>query len=213
MNLETSKNLGGIGALLIVIGSIGTFAYGLVGAVGFIGLIFVLIALKGLADYYKEAGIFNNALYGFIASIIGGVAAFAVLIVSLINALVQLDITDWTQWAIQVQNDAAAGDFSALWNLIWPIVIGGIIALVVLFVFAIVSAIFYRKSLSLAGSKTGVGIFGTAGMLLLIGAILTIILIGFLIIWIGAILLIVAFFSIKTGQTQTPQTPPAPPPS
>jgi len=70
MTPETSKTLGGVGALLMVIGP---FLGASSGVLGLIGLILVMIALKGLSDHYNDAGIFNNALYGFIMAIIGGV--------------------------------------------------------------------------------------------------------------------------------------------
>jgi uncharacterized membrane protein len=43
--------------------------------------------------------------------------------------------------------------------------------------------------------KSGIGLFSTAGLLMLIGAIIPII--GLLIIWIGLILAMVAFFQMK----------------
>jgi len=81
----------------------------------------------------------------------------------------------------------------------------------VLSICVIIAVIFSRKSLDLASAKTGVGMFGTAGILMLIGGILAIVFIGYLLIWIAWILIAVAFFSIKT--TATPQPQPPPPPS
>jgi uncharacterized membrane protein len=83
-----------------------------------------------------------------------------------------------------------------------------IIALAALFVFMIISAIFFRKSLSLLSMKSGERIFETAGLLWLIGAVLTIILVGLILIWVAWILIAVGFFSIKT--TAAPQPPPPP---
>ncbi|MDH5733147.1 MAG: DUF996 domain-containing protein, partial [Candidatus Bathyarchaeota archaeon] len=82
-------------------------------------------------------------------------------------------------------------------------------SLVLLFIFVVVAAIFYRKSLTTLTEKTGVGLFGTAGLLLLIGAVLTIIAIGFLLIWIALILLTVAFFQIRAEPTQPPPMTPS----
>lgn len=209
MNLETSKNLGGIGALLLVIGFLGLIGTGYSGILSLVGLVLVLVAMKGLSDYYKEAGIFNNTLYGFVTSIIAVVAFVAVIAVTLLNALADLGIADWTntaEWTAAFQEHLS--DMSALFKFI-----GGIIlAVVVLFILLVIAAIFYRKSLNMLSSKSGVGMFSTAGLLLLIGAVLTIILIGIIIIWIAIILLAVAFFSIKSPTTQaTPSTSPPPP--
>ncbi|MFZ0965368.1 MAG: DUF996 domain-containing protein [Candidatus Bathyarchaeia archaeon] len=204
MTLESDKTLGGVGALLVVIGFLGFFASGYVAILALIGMIITLIALKGMADHYNEAGIFNNALYGVITLIIGVVAFIATLVVVILMALSSIDI-DWTNpAAIQ----AYFTDFTNIWNIIGA----AIGALVVLFVFTIVSAIFFRKSLISLSAKSGEKIFETAGLLWLIGAVLTIILIGFILIGIAWILIAVGFFSIKPTATQPPTAPPQPPP-
>jgi len=208
MTLESSKNLAGIGAILLVISPL-VFYNVYAGIISLIGIILVLIGMKGLADHYNEGGIFNNALYGFITTIIGGVAFVGVLVMTVITAITQLGITDWTDWATKIQQNPM--DWSTLQNMVGPIIIGAIAALIVLFIFMIISAILYRKSLSALATKSGVGMFETAGLLLLIGAVLTIILIGFLLIWIAFILAAVAFFSIKTTPTQPPTTTPPQP--
>jgi uncharacterized membrane protein len=82
-------------------------------------------------------------------------------------------------------------------------------SLVILFIFVVVATIFYRKSLTTLAEKTGVGLFGTAGLLLLIGAVLTIIAIGFLLIWVALILLTAAFFKIRAEPTQPPPMTPS----
>ncbi len=206
MNLETSKNLGGIGAILLVIGFLGIFGTFYAGVLGLIGIILVLVAMKGLADNYNEAGIFNNTLYGFILTIVGGIAFVGTLVATFLMALTTLPITDWmnaAEWMEAFQEGFI--DPSVILGLLAAI----IAALVVLFVFVVISAIFYRKSLNLTAAKSGVGMFSTAGMILLIGAVLTIILIGFIIIWIAMVLLAVAFFSIKPI-TAAPAPPPPP---
>ncbi len=208
MDLDVSKNLGGIGAILLVIGALGFLGTGYAAILSLVGIILVLIAMKGLADYYNEGGIFNNALYGFLTTIVGAVASVAVLVISVLFALTTLAI-DWTnpaEWTTMFQDFT---NFSVLWTLIGSI----IVALIVAFVFAIITAIFYRKSFNLLATKSGVNMFSTAGLLLLIGAVLTIILIGFIIIWIAFILLAVGFFSIKTTTTQPPPAASPTPPS
>jgi uncharacterized membrane protein len=202
MTLESSKTLGGVGAILVVVGFLGFFGYAYAGILVLIGAILTLIALKGMSDHYKEAGIFNNALYGFITAIIGVVAFIAAMVVVIIMAISGLD---WTDPAAIQQYFM---DLSNVWNIIGTV----IIAFVVLFVFFIIAAIFARKSLSMLSAKSGEKIFETAGLVWLIGAILTIVLVGLILIWIAWILIIVGFFSIKTTATQPPPQPPPPPP-
>ena len=66
MSVETSKILGGVGALLMFIGIIPYINY--FGVIELVGLILVMISLYNLARHYNEGGIFNNALYGLITA-------------------------------------------------------------------------------------------------------------------------------------------------
>jgi uncharacterized membrane protein len=204
MDVSTSKTLGGIGAILMFIMP---FLGGYGGILGLIGLILVLIAMKGLANTYSEQSIFNNALYGIIAAIVGGVITIAIMFWGLVDFFIALgiDIANWTNPAILSSIDwTELMNFTILTDFLMYIAA----AVIVLFVFLIITAIFLRKSLNLLSAKSGVGLFGTTGLLILIGAVLTIIAIGLLLIWIAFILLAIAFFSIKTTPAQA-----APPPS
>jgi uncharacterized membrane protein len=193
MTLESSKNLGGIGALLVVLSPLGRGLFS--GALGIVGLILMLIGLNGIAVDYKERKIFDNALYGVIVAIVGVVAAIAVIVVTVLATLSSLGInlhnwTNWSQVGNLLRNPANTG---SLWGFIGGVVIG----LVVLFAFAIVSAMLFRRSLNILSTKTKIDMFHTAGLLMLIGAVLTIVLVGLLLIWVSFILIAVAFFSIK----------------
>jgi uncharacterized membrane protein len=65
-DLESNKNLTGIGSILLIFP-----------VVSIIGIILVYIGIKGLSDYYKEPGIYENALRGLIFGIIVLVAIAA----------------------------------------------------------------------------------------------------------------------------------------
>jgi uncharacterized membrane protein len=193
MEFQTIKALGGVGALLLFIGCL-TFISPAVGILGLIGLILVLIALNGFATYYKEKGIFNNALYGIIIFIVGVVITIAVAVFILVDFLTSLgiDLTNWqslqsVDWASIMTPDKIMG-----------LVGSGIVALVILFIFCILGAYFLRKSLDLLATKTDVKLFATTGLIILIGAVLTIVLIGFILLFVAILLLIISFFSIKT---------------
>jgi uncharacterized membrane protein len=152
-----------------------------------------------------NAGIFNNSLYSVITSIIGGIIFVAAL---LVTALSFLDVIGFDPYPDR-------SDPTVFSNIGWMgIITFEIIAdyaaapigsVVILFILAVVAAILYRKSLTALAQKSGVGLFGTAGLLLLIGAI-SIIAFGFLLIWIALILLTVAFFQIRTEPTSTTPT-------
>jgi uncharacterized membrane protein len=207
MTIETSKILGGVGALLMFVGIIPVISS--YGVIELIGLILVMVALYNLASYYTERGIFNNALYGLIAGIVGGVIAVGVVILSVLTSLSDFLYTVYPNWN---------GDWSALSGLtpdtsnlsldaIVPFLTGLFAALLILWIFAIIGFYFVRRSLTSLSAKSSVGLFSTAGLLMLIGAVLIIAVgIGLLLIWIAMLILAIAFFQLKPQQTQ-PATP------
>ena len=205
MNLETSKNLGGVGAILMFIGVLPLFAYS--GIISLVGLILVLIAMYGLASYYNESGIFNNALYGVIAAIVGGVVGAVVLVAGAMNFFADIGLSLWN-----LQDVSALSGISQdlILTHIWDFIAIILVAWVILVVFAIIAAVLIRKSLGAMSSKTGVGLFGTTALLILIGAVLMIIFIGALLIWIALLLLAVAFFQIKPQHAQPAMSAAAP---
>jgi uncharacterized membrane protein len=211
MSIETSKILGGIGAILMFIGVIPVVSS--YGVIELIGLILVMVALYNLASYYAEGGIFNNALYGVIAGIVGVVVAVGVVVLAVLTSLRDFLYAIFPSWN---------GDWTALSGLtpdpsnisleaIGPFLAGIFATLIILWVFAIIATFFARRSLVSLSAKSGVGLFSTAGLLLLIGAVLIIALgIGLLLMWIGALLLAIAFFQLKPKQTQPAMSAAAP---
>jgi uncharacterized membrane protein len=196
--------MGGVGAILLFIGVLPWIApYGWV--VGLIGLILAMLGFKGIADYYKEAGVFNNALYAVILAVVGVVVFFVLLFTAAVGFLADLGLTfsNIAEWSASISQLDLMGT-SVIWDFIAQILLAG----VVLWICLIIAAILLRKSLGVVSAKSGVGLFGITGLLILIGAVIP--LIGLLLIWIGILLLAVAFFSIRPQQAQT-ATPAAAP--
>ena len=166
MSLESNKTLGGVGAILLVIPFL-----------NLVGIILVLIAMNGLADYYQDEDIFKNALYGLIFGIIGIIALIAVIIMFFFSYTITQSYTIPTS----------------------PSPIVGIsifiIVFAVMYIFSLISAIFYRKAFNKLSEKSTEKTFETAGLLLLIGAIIPVI--GEILRFIAWILAAVGFFSIK----------------
>jgi uncharacterized membrane protein len=175
------------------------------GIVEVVGLILVMSALYNLGSSYKEVSIFNNALYGLITAIIGSVVSVVVVIVTVLTSL-----TDFLQTVFPDWN----GDWTVLSGLtpdptnisldsIAPFIVGIFTVLIIVWVFSIISAFFIRRSFGTLSEKSGVNLFSTAGLLLLIGAVLIVIFgIGLILIWISALLLTIAFYQLKPKQTQ-----------
>ena len=184
-NLGNAKILGGVGALLMLIGG---FIAATFGVLSFIGFILVFIAVKMIADEAKEKAIFDNYLYSFVASIIGFAALIAIALVVLANV-------GGIQFFIDLQNMAMSEPLE-IWNTLQPVIFGALAGLIVFWIILVIAMLFFRKSFNLIAEKTGVKWFATTGLLFFIGTILAIILIGFIVLIVAMILEIVAFFSL-----------------
>ncbi len=218
MTLETSKILGGIGALLMFLGILPYIGY--FGIVEVVGVILVLVSLYGLANFYREKGIFNNAIFGVLAAIVGAIISGVVIVVTVLASLTDFLYQVFPDWN---------GDWAAIQGLtpntanidpsaIIPFITGMILVFVVVWVFAIIAAFFIRRSLKELAVRSGTGLFSTAGLLLLIGAVLIIIFgLGIILVWIATLILAIAFFTMKTPEPVPPptveSTPPPPPTS
>ena len=213
MNLESAKSFGGVGAILIFIGGLAFFVQPLLTlGLGVVGAILMLISLHSLAHYYTEKGIFNNGLYGFITFIVGGIVSFAGFIylffyTSYVNDFVGVLYPgfngDWTNLPnLQVNPNINPADVAPF--------LGPIIAiLVVTWLFIIIGSFFTWRALKHVSSKSSVGLFSTAGLLMLIGAIIPIF--GLILVWIAILLIAIAFFQIKPQTEQTMAAMPPPP--
>jgi uncharacterized membrane protein len=164
-----------------------------------------MVALYNLASQYGESGIFNNALYGLIAGMVGVGVSVAAVFIAVLTSLTDFVYAVFPGWN---------GDWAALSGLtpdpsnltletIAPFLVGIFVVFIILWLFSIIATFFFRRSLGTLSVKSGVGLFSTAGLLLLIGAILIILFgIGLILIWISALLLAIAFFQIKTREPQ-----------
>ncbi len=147
-----------------------------------VGVILVLIAMKGLADDYNDPEIFKNAFYGFIFGFVGVIALLAVIVM-------------------------AAFGFATISPVTTPFAGFGLIvvAFIVMYVFSLLAAIFYNKALNILSEKSGENMFNTAGMILLIGAIIP--LIGEILKLVAWILAAVGFFNIRPSTQVFTSTP------
>ena len=103
-------------------------------------------------------------------------------------------------------------------GILFGLTIIGIFIAIPLFIvaaiFELLMVIYVRRALHTLAGRSGVTLFRTAGTLLLVGAILTIFVIGAFFMFIAYILLAVAFFSLKPNTNPpTYNNYSAPPPS
>jgi uncharacterized membrane protein len=202
MTPESTKIMGGVGAVLMFL-SVIPINYAMI--LSLVGLILVLTALYGFAGVYRERGIFNNFLYGILVGIVGAVVAVAVAFASVLTSLTTLLHALYPGWN---------GDWMALSGLtpdisgitpgdVMPLLGGLIMVVVVIWVAIIIAAFLMRRSLNALAAKTNVNLFSTAALVLLIGAFLVIVVVGFLLIWVAMLLVAIAFFKIKSQPEYT----------
>ena len=144
-----------------------------------VGYILTLIAVKFVSDEVHDGLIFSNMLYAVIAGIIGVAVGASVFFFGALSSIY-------------------TGGVSA---------IGGVIGfLAIAWIALIVSSLFIRRAFDGMANRLGVGTFRTAGTLYFVGALLTIVLVGFLLLFVAYILQVVAFFSINdSGVATQPQ--------
>ncbi|MEM2095265.1 MAG: DUF996 domain-containing protein [Candidatus Caldarchaeum sp.] len=186
-DISQARLLGGVGSIMLFLSIIPNIGF----VLSIVGFILVLLALKYISDAVQQGDIFRNALIAAIVGIVGAVAGVVVGGAGLL--------------AVLGGGATPMGpDFGLLFTTI-------LITVAVVWVFAVVSSFFLRKSLNLVGDTLGIKMFRTAGLLLFIGALLTIVLVGALVVLVADVLLAVAFFQIQPGAGAPPPPPPPPP--
>jgi uncharacterized membrane protein len=204
MTLKSSKTLGGIGAILMFIGVLPYISY--FSIVELVGAILVLIALYGFAGFYKERGIFDNSLYAIITGIVGVVLAAVIGIAVILPNIKDFLLIVFPSWNGDWQTlSSLSGMIPNTSNInfgdIIPFITAAILVIATLWVFGIIATFFVRRSLVQLSAKTNIGLFSTAGTLVLIGALLIIVGFGLILMWLGVLILAIAFFKIRTEET------------
>ncbi|MBM3898502.1 MAG: DUF996 domain-containing protein [Thaumarchaeota archaeon] len=191
-SLSQAKTMGGIGSILVLLGIVPLAGP----ALEIFGFVLMLVAIKSISDALNNKSVFNNAIISVVAAIAGIVAGIVVGVVGMLSFF----------GPGMFQGNMMPGrfqpsDFMSM-NFLGPIIAG----LVIIWIAFIVSGVFLKKSFDSIASGLNVKMFGTAALLYLIGAVLTIVLVGFLVIFVAAILQVVAFFSIPENPPQAAPT-------
>ncbi len=182
MDPQTTRTLGYTGALLLALGSIGSFfSLGLYysplspltvlssvfGILAFVGIILFLVAMWGYSKAYGDSGIFNNALFGFLSSIVGAIISAVIILFITFSNLREI-IGSYTP-----SQPFDAGDVTRLMESM----IGTLaIVLIATAVILLVQSLFYMRAFNKLSDKSGIKLFRMAGMLLVVSAGVSIIL-------------------------------------
>jgi len=185
--MKDAKMLGGIGAILSLL----SFVPRVGTVLAIAGLVLVLVAVKYISDVVNEPKIFKDVLMAVIIEIVGVVLLFTVVFAAFLSPAF---------WASIMRPRAAIFTAAGV----------AILGLVALWVCLLIGAVLIKRAYERIAELTKVDLFKTTGLLYLIGAALTIIIVGLLVTLVAKILEAVSFFSLP--ETYPPVPPPPPPP-
>lgn len=154
---------------------------------GLATMILLLISQYNFSRVYEKPEIFKKALTGTIVVVAG-------------NVLGGIFVTIGIGAAIFGSSGAGGVDSIESYQQIASQIFGSgmsIFGAIIMFAAAIVGIYFIFKSLQALAEQSNITMFKTAGLLYLIGTIASIILIGGLVVFVGWILHIIAYFSIQ----------------
>ncbi len=161
--------------------------------VTFAGLFFILKGVKYLSVFYKNKEIYNNFIISFI------ILLASLIIIPFFNYIT-------TQLAVGSLYSSASN--STIYNItqlsnpiqpIFSIISIAVLSIVIGLVLSLLSYFFMYRSYKKISQLTGITEFNTAALIIIIGAILTIIVIGGLVIFIGLVYAGLAWYKLKNG--------------
>jgi len=156
--------------------------------VSLVGYILIIVAVRDISNDLQDREIFHNIVIAAGTGIVGAIAGALVVFIGVLGSSFTFGLS------------GAAG-----------VAFGLLIAWISL----VVSAVFLRRAYGTMATRLGVGTFRTAATLYLVGAALTIVLVGFVLLFVAEILQAIAYFSIPdqpttqgTGASPSPAAPP-----
>ena len=138
--------------------------------VSLVGWILILLATKEISESVQDKTIFDDATLAAITAVIGAVVFSGLIFLYFFG-----------------------GPFGFGPALFIPF----LVALGTFWVFTVISATFLKRSYEKISQRLNVSAFATTGLLYLIGAALTTVFVGFLILLVALIFQVVAYFSIQ----------------
>lgn len=182
-SISEARTLGGIGSILVLLTAVPNVGW----LLGIAGFVMILIAINGISTAVGDRKIFDDMLIAIIL-VVGAIALGTIAILGAVFHV--LDYGTFVGSHFVPPPSLTFGDIVGS-------VAGLIAGLLAVWVLLVVSAAFVRKAYNLIGAKLNVKMFETAALLYLIGAVTTILAVGFVVIFVAQILLAVSFFSIS----------------
>lgn len=184
VNFQYSKTLAGEGSILLLLGIVPYVGW----ILGIIGIVLFLRGIKELSNYYQDENIYKDSWTGvkyYIIALIAAAVATAAITVGVASA------TGFTFKSNFVLTPGFAVGLTAF-----------LAGLVIAFVFNVLAATHLRKTLGTLAQRSGEASFTTAGSLLWLGSILTIVVVGLVLIFVAWIFATIGFFTMKPRELQ-----------
>lgn len=205
MDLRNAKTIGGIGTILLCLSFIP--AIGVLFAIP--GVILVLVSLNEIARKLNESRIFNNYLISVILNAISVLVAVTGLVYTaflFMSSVIKLPFEEFSNVSPEVLFNRifSQGELLSIMESFgkWLWIV--LLVLVIIYALMVVSGYFIKESLNEVGEKLNDSNFKTAGLLIFLGNLLSILFgLGFIIVLVGDIFLAIAFFSIKVEAAET----------
>jgi len=188
-NLREARTYGGVGSIL---SAFGIFVPYVGIPLLIVGFVLEVLAVDKISSVLNEKEIFKNYLISIVVEL-AGVAIAIILGIAYLGVAILRGFL-----ATEMIYSRREFLFSILGLLL--------LVLLVIWIEAIVAAIFLKKSFDLISKKLNVSLFSTAALLYLIGAVTSIVIVGFLIMFVANILKIAAYFNIPEATTQAPSS-------
>jgi len=199
MDLRNARTIGGISTILLCLSFIP--AIGILFAIP--GVILMLVSLNEIAKKLNESKIFNNYLISVALNVVAalvGITGFVYTAFLFINTIIRLPLEELSNISPEVLFNRifSRGElFSFMESFgkwLWIV----LLVLVIIYILMVVSGYFIKASLNEVGEKLNDSNFKTAGLLIFLGNLLSILFgLGFIIVFVGDIFLAIAFFSMK----------------
>ncbi len=183
VNFEYAKTLCGEGSVLLLLSLVPYVGW----VLGIVGVVLLLRGMRELSSYYQDDTIYRDTWTGVKYLIIAIVAAAVASAAAIIGV--------WSATGF------ITGQFVPTATFAVGVVIT-LAGLVAAFVFYILAASHLRRMFNSLARKTRESSFYTSGTLLWVGAILTIVVVGLVLIFVSWIFSTIGFFAMKSKQYQ-----------
>ncbi len=182
VNFEYSKTLAIEGSVLLLLSLIPYVGW----VLGIVGVVLLLRSMKEFSNYYQDEKIYLDSLTG--------VKYYVIAIISAAVSIAAFTIGIWSATGFTSAFVLTAGFGIGL--------VAFIAGLVLAFVFYILASSHLKRTFNTLAQKSGEASFTTAGTLLWIGSIMTIIGVGLILIFFAWIFATIGFSAMKSRQYQ-----------